>query len=117
MGAGGASDMGQRRYKAEGMAKRLKATQSRKKRMAGFEAVKARMEVIGADGVHVGTVDRVVGDRIKLVKADGGQGRHKGHHHFISRGLIAEVEGDKVRLSANGDVAVGFEEEGQTAPG
>ena len=79
--------------------------------MAGFEAVKERMEVIGADGVHVGTVDRVVDGRIKLAKTDSGEGRHKGHHHFISRGLVAEVEGDKVRLSANGDVAVTFEEE------
>lgn len=79
--------------------------------MAGFEAVKEGMEVIGADGVHVGTVDRVAGDRIKLLKEDSGEGRHKGHHHFISRGLVADVEGDKVRLSANGDVAVTFEEE------
>jgi hypothetical protein len=79
--------------------------------MAGFEAVKEHMEVIGADGVHVGTVDRVEGDRIKLAKTDSGEGSHKGHHHFISRGLVAEVEGDKVRLSANGDVAVTFEEE------
>lgn len=79
--------------------------------MAGFEAVKEHMEVIGADGVHVGTVDSIVGDRIKLVKTDSGQGSHEGHHHYISRGLVAEIEGDKVRLSANGDVAVTFEEE------
>ena len=79
--------------------------------MAGFEAVKEHMEVIGADGVHVGTVDSIVGDRIKLVKADSGQGSHEGHHHYISRGLVAEIEGDKVRLSAKGDVAVTFEEE------
>jgi hypothetical protein len=79
--------------------------------MVGFEGVKEHMEAIGADGAHVGTVDRVVGDRIKLVKADGGEGTHKGHHHFIARGLVAEVEADKVRLSANGDVAVTFEEE------
>ena len=79
--------------------------------MTGFEAVKERMEVIGADGVHVGTVDRVVGDRIRLIATDSGEGPHKGHHHFISRGLVAGIEGDKVRLSANGDVAVTFEEE------
>lgn len=79
--------------------------------MAGFEAVKAKMEVIGADGARVGTVDAVVGDRIRLVKTDSGQGEHEGHVHFISRGLVAEVEGDTVRLSANGDVAVTFEEE------
>ena len=85
--------------------------------MADISAIQEHMEVIGADGVHVGTVDRVEGDRIKLTKADSGaqvsegSGSHEGHHHFISTGLVAEVEGDKVRLSANGDVAVSFEEE------
>jgi hypothetical protein len=73
--------------------------------------IKEHMEVIGADGVHVGTVDRVENNRIKLTKADSGEGRHKGHHHYIDMGLVAEVEGDKVRLSANGDVAVTMEEE------
>jgi len=79
--------------------------------MAGFEDIKEHMEVIGADGVHVGTVDHVQGERIKLTRKDSGQGSHEGHHHYISRGLVAEVEGDKVRLSANADVAVTFEEE------
>jgi hypothetical protein len=69
------------------------------------------MEIIGADGVHVGTVDKVEGQRIKLTKEDSGQGSHRGHHHYISTALVAEVEGDKVRLSANSDVAVSFEEE------
>ncbi len=76
-----------------------------------IDQVREHMEVIGADGVHVGTVDKVEGNRIKLTKQDSGEGRHKGHHHFISGGLVAGVEGDKVRLSANGDVAVTFEEE------
>ena len=79
--------------------------------MAGFQAVTKDMEVIGADGVHVGTVDGITGDRLKLKKSDSGEGHHKGHHHFISRGLVAEVEGNQVRLSANADVAVTFEEE------
>ena len=79
--------------------------------MADASAIREHMEVIGADGVHVGTVDRVEGDRIKLIKADSGEGRHQGHHHYISLGLVADVEGDQVRLSANADVAVTFEEE------
>ena len=79
--------------------------------MAGFEDIKEHMEVIGADGVHVGTVDHIDGDRIKLTKKDSGEGSHEGHHHYISCGLVADVEGDRVRLSANGDVAVTFEEE------
>ena len=73
--------------------------------------IKEHMEVIGADGVHVGTVDKVEGKRIKLTKADSGQGSHKGHHHFIDLSLVADVEGDKVRLSANADVAVTMEQE------
>ncbi|MDA9409977.1 MULTISPECIES: DUF2171 domain-containing protein [unclassified Bradyrhizobium] len=69
------------------------------------------MEVIGADGVHVGTVDKVEGNRIKLTKKDSGEGSHRGHHHFIDKGLVAGVEGNKVRLSAKADVAVTMEEE------
>ena len=70
--------------------------------MSGFEDVREHMEVIGADGVHVGTVDRIDGDRIKLTKTEN-VGSHEGHHHYISRGLVADVEGDKVRLSARAD--------------
>ena len=79
--------------------------------MGDFSDVREHMEVIGADGVHLGTVDRVEGDRIKLTKADSGEGSHEGHHHYISRGLVADVEGDKVRLSATGANALAFEEE------
>lgn len=78
--------------------------------MSGYEDVREDMEVIGADGVHVGTVDRVEEDRIKLTKKDS-HGGERDHHHYISRGLVAEVEGDQVRLSANADVAITFEEE------
>jgi hypothetical protein len=79
--------------------------------MTKSNAIREHMEVIGADGVHIGTVDRVEGNRIMLTKEDSGQGTHQGHHHYISTVLVAEVEGDKVRLSANADVAVSFEEE------
>ncbi len=78
--------------------------------------VKQHMQVIGADGVHIGTVDRVENGKIKLTKADSGEGHHKGHHHFIDLGLVADVEGQKVRLSANAAVAVTMEEEGSAKP-
>jgi hypothetical protein len=83
--------------------------------MAARDDISEHMEVIGADGVHIGTVDRIDGDRIKLTKADSGQGAHEGHHHYISLGLVAGVEDDKVRLSANADIAVTFEEEENTS--
>lgn len=79
--------------------------------MSSFENIREHMEVIGADGVHIGTVDRVEENRIKLIRADSGIG-HEEHHHFIPRGLVAEVEGDKVRLTARGDVVADlFEQE------
>jgi hypothetical protein len=79
--------------------------------MVTTSAIREHMEVIGADGVHIGTVDRLEGNRIKLTKKDSGQGSHEGHHHYIPTALVAEIEGEKVRLSANADVAVTFEEE------
>jgi hypothetical protein len=82
--------------------------QSRSRKASG---VQAGMQVIGADGVHIGTVDRVENGRIRLTKADSGEGHHRGHHHFIDLGLVAGVEGRNVRLSANAAVAVTFEEE------
>jgi len=89
--------------------------------MADASQIREHMEVIGADGVHIGTVDRVEGDRIKLTRKDSGaeiegaQG-HGDHHHFLPIGLVATIEGDQVRLSANADVAITFEEEESGAP-
>ena len=79
--------------------------------MADLSKIQEHAEVIGADGVHVGTVDKAEGNRIKLTKKDSGQGSHEGHHHYISGGLVASVEDGTVRLSANADVAITFEEE------
>lgn len=77
--------------------------------MTDLNKIAEHMEVVGADGVHIGTVDQVEGDRIKLTKADSGS--HGRHHHYVSAGLVAAVENGKVRLSANGDNAVLLEEE------
>jgi hypothetical protein len=89
---------------------------NRRLAMTDAGAIREHMEVIGADGAHVGTVDKVEGDRIKLTKGDsaaqleGGQGATP-RHHYISIGLVADIEGDRVRLSANGANAVFLEEE------
>lgn len=77
--------------------------------MVDLELITEHMDVIGADGVHVGTVDAVEGDRIKLTKADSGS--HPDHHHYISVGMIAAVEQNAVRLSAKGVNAALMEEE------
>lgn len=77
--------------------------------MADLSQITEHMDVVGADGAKVGTVDKVEGDRIKLTKADSGP--HSDHHHYVSGGLVAAVDGNQVRLSANADTALLFEEE------
>lgn len=79
--------------------------------MADLSQINEHDEVIGADGAHVGTVDKVEGNRIKLTKSDSGMGSHEGHHHYIDGGLVASCSEGQVRLSANADVAVSMESE------
>ena len=81
--------------------------------MSAFDEIREHMKVIGADGVPIGTVDRVEENRIKLIRADSGMG-HEDHHHYIPRGLVAEVEGDTVRLTARGDVVADLFEQEQS---
>jgi hypothetical protein len=78
--------------------------------MHDHSSIKEHMKVVGADGVHVGTVDHLdeTGERIKLTKNDSpstedGQGAK---HHYLPAGLVAEIEGDTVRLSATAANAV-----------
>jgi hypothetical protein len=84
--------------------------------MSGFEDIREHMKVIGADGAPIGTVDRIEANRIKLVRADSGVAHHD-HHHYIPRGLVSEVEGDTVRLTARADVVADlFEQEESGEP-
>ena len=72
------------------------------------------MDVIGTDGVSIGKVDHADKHFIWLIAPTQGAHKghvHEGHVHKISRGLVAGIEGKTVRLSANADVALTFEEE------
>ncbi|MDG2535096.1 DUF2171 domain-containing protein [Sphingomonas sp. HITSZ_GF] len=60
----------------------------------GLRRVNEHMEVVGSDGEHVGTVDKVRGDRILLTRNDSDAG---GHHHSIPSRWIQSVD-DKVTL-------------------
>jgi hypothetical protein len=76
--------------------------------------IREHMKIIGKDGAHVGTVDRVEGHRIKLTKKDSPSG-HQGHHHYIDLQLVGAVEGDIVKLSCNADSIPEQEASGQKA--
>lgn len=82
--------------------------------MIDLTKIREHMPVIGADGVQLGTVDRVEGDRIKLTRHDSGS--HSDHHHFVAKGLIAAVDDGGVWLSASGANAALLEEEADGKP-
>jgi hypothetical protein len=71
------------------------ATRQREFNVADTASIKEHMEVVGSDGGHVGTVDHLAGQRIKLTRNDPAAG---GEHHFIHVDSIASVD-DKVRLN------------------
>lgn len=58
--------------------------------------VKEHAEVVGSDGEHVGTVDKIRDDRILLTKTDADAG---GRHHSIPSRWIGTVEDKTVTLS------------------
>lgn len=55
-------------------------------------------EVVDANGQHVGTVDHVDGDRIKLTRKDSPDGEH----HYVALSDVQGIEGGRVRLSTSG---------------
>lgn len=71
------------------------------------DQIREHMEVVDGSGMHVGTVDHIEGDRIKLTKADSGTGEHK----YLPLNLVAGIEGNKVRLRERGDNDFGLEAE------
>jgi hypothetical protein len=64
--------------------------------MADAARIREHMEVLGSDGRHVGTVDRVEGRRVKLARQDPAAG---GEHRYLHLDMVASVEGGAVRLT------------------
>lgn len=61
--------------------------------MIDASKITEHMEVVGSDGQHVGTVDKLV---IKLTKNDP---TAHGQHHILSLDTVASVEGGKLKLN------------------
>ena len=57
--------------------------------------IKEHMEVVGTDGKHVGIVDHLDGDRVKLTHHDS---QADGKHHFLPQSAIMSI-GEFVTLS------------------
>jgi hypothetical protein len=63
--------------------------------------IREHMEVVGSDHRHVGTVDQLEGDSIKLSKSDSPDGQH----HYLDLSCCDHIEGDKVVLNQTCDEA------------
>ncbi len=73
----------------------------RQTQRGSLSKVTEHMEVVGSDGEHIGTVDKVRGDRILLTKNDADAG---GRHHSIPSRWIDSVD-DKVKVRKTAEEA------------
>jgi hypothetical protein len=62
--------------------------------MVSADQIKERMEIVGNDGKHVGIVDRVENDELRLSKADAPDRLH----HFLPLANVEYVD-DRVHLN------------------
>lgn len=76
--------------------------EKRQGQRSSLTRVSEQMEVVGSDGSHLGTVDKVRGERIILTKNDENAG---GHHHSIPCSWIDKVE-DKVTINKTAQEAM-----------
>ena len=62
--------------------------------MPEANVINEHMEILDVDGEHVGMVDRVEGDRIKLTRADG-----EDEHRHIATAFVQDIRGNTVTLT------------------
>lgn len=56
--------------------------------MVEASQIQPHMEVLGSNGAHIGTVDHIDGDRIKLARKDSPDGEH----HYVPLSAVARVD-------------------------
>ncbi len=65
--------------------------------------IKEHMEVTDSTGQHVGTVDDVVDDRIKLTRTDSSDNEH----HFIALDQVDRIDDNRVYLKQGTPIPMG----------
>jgi len=66
--------------------------------------IKQHMEIADHAGRHVGTVDDIDGDRMKLTRSDSSNGTH----HFIALDQVDRIADNRVYLKESVAVPVGM---------
>jgi len=76
--------------------------------MVNKSEIKEHTQVVASCGTHVGVVDHLDGERIKLAKSDPESG---GKHHSIPLEWVDKVDANKVVLTKNHEeVFAGWQE-------
>ena len=65
--------------------------------------IKEHMEVTDFNGLHVGTVDEIEGDQIKLTKSDSTDGTH----NFIPVDQVEKIDDNRVYLKQGTRIPAG----------
>ena len=73
--------------------------------------IKEHMEVVDATKQHVGTVDEVEDERIKLTKSDA----MDSEHHFIALDAVDKLEENRIVLKEGTPLPVGLGNKATTA--
>ena len=76
--------------------------EKRQSKRSLLHGIREHMDVVGSDDQHVGTVDRVAGDRIILTKSDPESG---GVHHSLSCSDIDRIEENRIILECTAEDA------------
>lgn len=66
--------------------------------------IKEHMEVANSEGQHVGTVDGVQDDKIKLTKSDSADSMH----HFLSLEDIEKIDDNRIYLKESARIPEGL---------
>lgn len=70
--------------------------------MTDKSLIKEHAEIVGSCGNHVGTVDGLEGDFIKLSKNDSEDGKH----HYLPVAVIADIQDNKIVTLMNRTAAL-----------
>lgn len=66
--------------------------------------IKEHMEIADHSGRHVGTVDEVVDDRIKLTRSDSGDHAH----HYLDLEQVDRIDDNRIYLKVGTPIPVGI---------
>lgn len=61
------------------------------------------MEVTDCDGQHIGTVDEIEGQRIKLTRSDS----EDGMHHYLPLDAVDTIDDNRIYLKQDTQIPVG----------